>query len=157
LTAVLFYLFVYLFANMGVFLCISLVSAKTGSEEIADFGGMWKRSPIIGVMLLVGLLSLAGVPPFAGFSGKWYLFGAAIHQGYTWLALVGMVFSVVSLYYYLMVAKQALINDAPDVSPIPVNALEKAVLFLCIAVTVILGFWPTPIMKMAETAASSLF
>ncbi len=157
LTAVLFYLFVYLFANMGVFLCISLVSAKTGSEEIADFGGMWKRSPIIGVMLLVGLLSLAGVPPFAGFSGKWYLFGAAIHQGYTWLALVGMVFSVVSLYYYLMVAKQALINDAPEVSPIPVNALEKAALFLCIAVTVILGFWPTPIMKMAETAASSLF
>jgi NADH:ubiquinone oxidoreductase subunit 2 (subunit N) len=55
------------------------------------------------------------------------------------------------------VAKQALINDAPEVSPIPVNALEKAALFLCIAVTVILGFWPTPIMKMAETAASSLF
>jgi NADH-quinone oxidoreductase subunit N len=108
-------------------------------------------------MLLVGLLSLAGVPPFAGFSGKWYLFGAAIHQGYTWLALVGMVFSVVSLYYYLMVAKQALVSDAEDVSPIPVNVLEKAVLLTCITVTVVLGFWPTPVMKLAETAASSLF
>ncbi len=157
LTAVLFYLFVYLFANMGVFLSISLVSAKTGSENTADFAGLWKRSPIIGVMLLVGLLSLAGVPPFAGFSGKWYLFGAAIHQGYTWLALVGMVFSVVSLYYYLMVAKTALVSDAADPSPIPVNVLEKAVLLLCIIVTVVLGFWPAPIMKLAEAAASSIF
>jgi len=157
LTAVLFYLFVYTFANMGVFLSIALVSAKTGSEEISEFGGMWKRSPIIGVMLLVGLLSLAGVPPFAGFSGKWYLFAAAIHQGYTWLAMTGMVFSVVSLYYYLMVAKQALVSDSADSSPIPVNFLEKSVLLLCIAVTVVLGFWPAPVMKMAETAASSLF
>jgi NADH-quinone oxidoreductase subunit N len=157
MTAVLFYLFVYLFANMGVFLSISLVSAQTGSEEISGFAGLWKRSPVIGVMLLVGLLSLAGVPPFAGFSGKWYLFGAAIHQGYTWLAMVGMIFSVVSLYYYLMVAKKALVDDASDPTPIPVNGLEKALLLICILMTVILGFWPTPVMKMAETAASSLF
>ncbi len=157
MTAVLFYLFVYLFANMGVFLSIALVSAKTGSEDIVAFSGIWKRSPIIGVMLLVGLLSLAGVPPFAGFSGKWYLFGAAIHQGYTWLALVGMVFSVVSLYYYLMVAKQALVSDPSDSSPIPVNPLEKGALFICIAMTVVLGFWPAPVMKLAEMAASSLF
>jgi NADH-quinone oxidoreductase subunit N len=157
LTAVLFYLFVYLFANLGIFLSISLVSAKTNSEEITAFGGMWKRSPLIGVMLLVGLLSLAGVPPFAGFSGKWVLFSAAVHQGYTWLAMLGMIFSVVSLYYYLMVAKRALVDAPADSSPIPINLLEKAVLFLCITVTVILGFWPTPIMKLAETAASSLF
>ncbi len=91
LTAVLFYLFVYLFANLGAFLAIVIVSNKTGSDQIEDYAGMWKRSPLIGVVLLVCLLSLAGVPPFAGFSGKWYLFGAAISKGYTWLALVGMV------------------------------------------------------------------
>jgi NADH-quinone oxidoreductase subunit N len=157
LTAVLFYLFVYLFANLGIFLSISLVSAKTGSEDIAAFGGMWKRSPLIGVMLLVGLLSLAGVPPFAGFSGKWVLFSAAVHQGYTWLAMVGMIFSVVSLYYYLMVAKKALVDPPAETTPIPINLLEKSALFLCIALTVVLGFWPTPIMKMAETAATNLF
>ncbi len=157
LTAVLFYVFVYLFANLGVFLAIVIVSSKTGSDEIADYAGMWKRSPLIGVVLLVGLLSLAGVPPFAGFSGKWYLFGAAVQMGYTWLALVGMVFSVVSLYYYLQVVRQALVADAKDPSPIEMNWLEKAVLLVCVLFTVTLGFWPTPIMKVAQAAATVLF
>jgi NADH-quinone oxidoreductase subunit N len=109
------------------------------------------------VVLLVCLLSLAGVPPFAGFSGKWYLFGAAVHNGYTWLALVGMVFSVVSLYYYLQVARQALISDAKDSSVIPVTLLEKAVLVVCVIITVTFGFWPTPLMDVAQAASTSLF
>ena len=157
LTAVLFYLFVYMVANMGAFLAIVIVASKTGSEQIEDFAGMWKRSPLIGVVLLVCLLSLAGVPPFAGFAGKWYLFGAAISQGYTWLALVGMTFSVVSLFYYLQVAKQALAVEPKDSSPIPITLAEKAVLVLSVVLTVTLGFWPTPIMELAQSAASSLF
>jgi NADH-quinone oxidoreductase subunit N len=157
LTAVLFYLFVYLFANLGAFLAIVIVSGKTGSDQIEDYAGMWKRSPLIGVVLLVCLLSLAGVPPFAGFSGKWYLFGAAVKMGYVWLALVGMVFSVISLYYYLQVVRQALVVDAKDSSPIEINFLEKAVLVLCVVLTVTLGVWPTPIMAVAQAAATSLF
>jgi NADH-quinone oxidoreductase subunit N len=157
LTAVLFYLFVYLFANLGVFLAIVIVSAKTGSDQIEDYAGMWKRSPLIGVVLLVCLLSLAGVPPFAGFSGKWYLFGAAIHMGYTWLALVGMVFSVVSLYYYLQVVRQALMVDPKDPSPIEMNLVEKIILIVCVVSTVTLGFWPTPVMDLAQAASTALF
>lgn len=157
LTAVLFYLFVYLFANMGVFLAISIVSAKTGSEQIEDYAGMWKRSPLIGVVLLVCLLSLAGVPPFAGFAGKWYLFGAAISKGYTWIAMVGMIFSVVSLYYYLQVVRQALVSDPKDPSPIEMNWLEQSALVVCVLVIITLGFWPTPIMEFAQSAASALF
>jgi NADH-quinone oxidoreductase subunit N len=157
LTAVLYYLFVYLFANMGVFLAIVIVTAKTGSELISDYAGMWKRSPLIGVVLLVCLLSLAGVPPFAGFSGKWYLFGAGISKGFTWLAMLAMVFSVVSLYYYLQVVRQALISDAKDPSPIPVNLVETVLLVICVLVTVTLGFWPTPVMNLAQAAASVLF
>ena len=157
LTALLFYLFVYLFANLGAFLAIVIVSNKTGSEQIEDYAGMWKRSPLIGVVLLVCLLSLAGVPPFAGFSGKWYLFGAAISKGYTWLALTGMVFSVISLYYYLQVSRQCLIADAKDPSPIEVGFAEKIVLLVCVIVTVTLGFWPAPVMDLAQAAASSLF
>lgn len=157
LTAVLFYLFAYLFANLGAFLAIVIVSGKTGSDQIEDYAGMWKRSPLIGVVLLVCLLSLAGVPPFAGFSGKWYLFGAAVHMGYTWLALVGMVFSVISLYYYLQVVRQALVSEAKDPSPIEINPLERAVLLVCIIFTVTLGFWPTPIMDVAQAAAATLF
>jgi NADH-quinone oxidoreductase subunit N len=157
LTAVLFYLFVYLFANMGVFLAITIVYAKTGSDQIEDYAGMWKRSPLIGIVLLVCLLSLAGVPPFAGFSGKWYLFGAAISKGYTWIALVGMVFSVVSLYYYLQIARQALFPEPKDPSPIEMNWVEKSVLIICVVFTITLGFWPTPVMQMAQSAASALF
>jgi NADH-quinone oxidoreductase subunit N len=157
LTAVLFYIFVYLFANMGVFLAITIVYAKTGSDQIEDYAGMWKRSPLIGVVLLVCLLSLAGVPPFAGFAGKWYLFGAAISKGYTWIALTGMVFSVVSLYYYLQVARQALFPEPKDPSPIEMNWVERSVLIICVVFTITLGFWPTPVMQIAQSAASSLF
>ncbi len=157
LTALLFYIFVYLFANLGVFLTIVIVANKTGSEQIEDYAGMWKRSPLIGIVLLVCLLSLAGVPPFAGFSGKWYLFGAAISKGYTWLALIGMTFSVVSLFYYLQVAKQALVVAPKDPSPIEMSLLERSVLILCVVVTVTLGVWPRPIMDLAQAAASSLF
>jgi NADH-quinone oxidoreductase subunit N len=157
LTALLFYLFVYLFANMGVFLAIVVVAAKTGSEQIEDYAGMWKRSPLIGVVLLVCLLSLAGVPPFAGFSGKWYLFGAAISKGYTWLALIGMTFSVVSLYYYLQVVRQCLVSDPKDSSLIEISLLEKSVLLICVVSTITLGFWPAPIMELAKAAATSLF
>jgi NADH-quinone oxidoreductase subunit N len=157
LTAVLFYLFVYLFANLGAFLAIVIVSHKTGSDQIEDYAGIWKRSPLIGVVLLVCLLSLAGVPPFAGFSGKWYLFGAAIHNGYIWLALVGMVFSVVSLYYYLQVVRQALVSDPKDSSPIEMNGVEAALLVICVVFTVTLGFWPKPIMDVAQAASSALF
>jgi len=157
LTAVLFYIFVYLFANMGVFLAIAIVQAKTGSDQIEDYAGMWKRSPLIGIVLLVGLLSLAGVPPFAGFAGKWYLFGSAISKGYIWIALIGMVFSVVSLYYYLQVARQALFPEPKDSSPIEMNWVERLVLIICVLITITLGFWPTPVMQLAQSAASSLF
>ena len=119
--------------------------------------GLWKRSPLIGSALLICLLSLAGVPPFSGFTGKWYLFGAAIQQGYTWLAMLAMVFSVVSLYYYLQVIRQALILEPGDAGPVPTTFLDKAVLLVCMTVTVVLGFWPTPVMDLARAAASSLF
>jgi NADH-quinone oxidoreductase subunit N len=157
LTALLFYIFVYLFANLGIFLSIVLVSHTTGSDQIDDYAGIWKRSPLIGVVLLVCFLSLAGVPPFAGFAGKWYLFSAAVSMGYTWLALVGVIFSVVSLYYYLQVVRQALVVDAKDSSLIEIAWGEKAVLVLCVVLTVTLGFWPAPVMDLARFAASVLF
>jgi NADH-quinone oxidoreductase subunit N len=157
LTAVLFYIFVYLFANMGVFLAVTIVSAKTGSGQIEDYAGMWKRSPLIGVVMLVCLLSLAGVPPFAGFAGKWYLFGAAVSVGYTWLAIVGMAFSVVSLYYYLQVIRQCFYPEPKDPSPIEMNWVERSALIICVLFVVTLGFWPTPVMRLAQSAASVLF
>ena len=83
ISALLFYLVAYLFANLSVFLVVVIVSSKTGSERIVDYAGLWKKEPFLGVVLTVGLFSLAGLPPFAGFAGKWFLFSAAVSKGYT--------------------------------------------------------------------------
>jgi len=157
ITALLFYLFVYLFANMGVFLTATIVSSKIGSEQIVDYAGLWKRSPFLGVVLMVGLLSLAGLPPFAGFVGKWYLFSAAISKGYIWLVVIGVIFSVVSLYYYLQVVRRALFLEPKDVSPIEIGPYEKLALGVSVVVIILLGFWPTVMLQAAQSAASSLF
>jgi len=140
-----------------VFLAVTIVSAKTGSEQISDYAGLWKRSPLLGVVLTVGLLSLAGLPPFAGFVGKWTLFSAAISKGYIWLAAVGVVFSVVSLYYYLQVVRQALLLEPLDPSPIEVGPYERLALGISLGAVLVLGFWPSVVLQAAQTAAASLF
>ncbi|HET9869346.1 MAG TPA: NADH-quinone oxidoreductase subunit N, partial [bacterium] len=157
MTALLFYLVAYLFANLSLFLVVGLVAARTGGERIVDFAGLWKRAPFLGLTLAVGLFSLAGLPPFAGFAGKWYLFSAAVAKGYLWLALIGVLFSAVSLYYYLQIVRQALLADPADASPIPVSWLEKAFLGLSVAALILFGVWPTPIAQAAQAAAATLF
>jgi len=155
--ALLFYLAAYLFANLGVFLVAAVVSSKTGGERIVDYAGLWKREPFLAAVLTAGLFSLAGLPPFAGFAGKWFLFSAAVAKGYTWLALLGVLFSAVSLYYYLQIVRQALLAEPKDPSPIEAGLLEKCVLGFCLMAIVLFGFWPTPIAQWAQSAASSLF
>lgn len=156
-TALLYYLLLYLFANLGAFLAVVVASAHTGSDRIEDVAGLAARSPLLAATLLVTFLSLAGVPPFAGFLGKWYLFSAAVRQGHVWLVVLGILFSVVSLYYYLQVVKQAYIRPASDGTPIRTTPLESAALLACAAFTVMLGIWPKHFMAWAETAARSLF
>ncbi len=155
LTAMLFYLFVYLFANMGAFLAIVIVSSQINSEQIDDFSGLWKRSPLISMALLIFMLSLAGVPPFAGFTGKWYLFGAAIQNGYLWLGLLGMIFSVISLYYYLQIVRRTLVLDSPENKPISISVIEKTALIICMLVTIVLGFYATPLMHVIHRTVGS--
>ena len=157
LTALLFYLLVYLLANMAVFMTVVIVADKTGSEQIVDYAGLWKRAPLLGVVLTVSLFSLAGLPPFAGFAGKWYLFSAAVSKGFVWLALTGVLFSAVSLYYYLQIVRQALLVEPKDSSLIEVGPIEKIALGFCVAALIVFGFWPTPLIQMAQAAAASLF
>jgi NADH-quinone oxidoreductase subunit N len=157
LSALLFYLVAYLFANLSVFLVVVIVSSKTGSEQIVDYAGLWKREPFLGVVLTVGLFSLAGLPPFAGFAGKWFLFSAAVSKGYTWLAFTGVLFSAVSLYYYLQIVRQALLAEPKDSSLIETSLLEKIVLGVSLVAVILFGFWPAPIAQLAQAAAASLF
>lgn len=152
--ALLFYLLIYTFANIGAFSSIVAVSNHTGSTEISDFTGMWKRSPLISGMLMISLLSLAGIPPAAGFTGKFFLFTSIVDKGYLWIAFFGMAMSVVSIYYYINVIKVMLVGEAADSSAIHVPLNLKLVMILSGILTLVLGVYPGPVIEWANQVAS---
>ena len=110
--AILFYLVVYLFMNLGAFYVVVLVSNATRGEEISDFTGLGSRAPFAAVALAIFLFALTGIPPFSGFIGKVYLFAEVIHRGVYWLAVVAALNSVVSLYYYARIVRAMFLAGA---------------------------------------------
>ena len=112
--AILFYLVVYLFMNLGAFYIVVLIANEEGTEMIDGYRGLSSRAPLVAVAMMIFLFSLTGIPPFAGFFGKWLLFAAVIEQGYYWLAFVGLLNSVVSLYYYARIVKAMFFEDADE-------------------------------------------
>ncbi|MBU7005439.1 NADH-quinone oxidoreductase subunit N [Phosphitispora fastidiosa] len=152
-----FYGMLYVFATIGAFTVVMNFSANTGSDEIKDYAGLAQRSPLMAAVLTVCLLSMAGIPPLAGFAGKFYLFSSIVDQGYLWLVIIGLLMSMASVYYYLSVAKIMYMADPVDDSPIVVPAGAKAVLLITMIVTVFLGVYPQPLSVLANLAANSLF
>ncbi|HUX39244.1 MAG TPA: NADH-quinone oxidoreductase subunit N [Rectinemataceae bacterium] len=151
--AVVYYLLLYLVANVGAFTAVTAWSDISGSDEISSFKGMWKRSPFLGAVFIVSLLSLAGIPPAAGFIGKFFLLVEVAKQGSLWLVALAMAMSVVSLYYYVSVIK-ALVADAPegDDSSVTISPLLKVVLLASAVATVLLGVLPGPVMDFIKAA-----
>jgi len=151
--AMLYYLLLYVFANTGAFASVIAFSNVTGKEDINDLVGMWKRSPFLAATLMLSLLSMAGIPPAAGFIGKFYLFSEIIKQGYLWLAFLAMGMSVVSIYYYIVVIRVLLMGEPTDASldvsldasPIKIPASLKTVMIVSIIMTLIMGIYPGPI------------
>ena len=154
--SVLFYLLTYLFANVGAFAVVIAFSQATNSDEIEDYSGLNRRSPFLAFAMLVFLFSLAGVPPLAGFIGKIYVFAAAIKEELYLLITVGLISIVISLYYYIIVVKKMYINEPMDPAPIGVSGSLKAVIYIGLAGTLILGIWPKPFMDFT-VAATTIF
>jgi NADH-quinone oxidoreductase subunit N len=154
--AILFYLLTYLFANLGAFAIVIAVSQAIGSEEIDDYSGLGRRSPFLAFSMLIFLLSLAGVPPLAGFIGKLYIFVAAIKEGLYTLITVGLINIVISMYYYLIVVKKMYINEPHDPSPVAVSGPMKAVVYVGLAGTLIIGVYPQPVIDWV-VAATMMF
>ena len=150
--AVLFYLLTYLFANLGAFAIVIAVGNLIHSDEIEDYNGLNRRSPFLAFAMLVFLLSLAGVPPLAGFIGKLYIFVAAIKEGLYTLIVAGLVNIVISMYYYLVVVKKMYINEPTDPSPLSISGPMKAVIYAGLAGTLILGIYPEPFINWAVAA-----
>jgi len=154
--AILFYLVVYLFMNLGAFYVVVLVSNATGGEDISDFTGLGSRAPFAAVALSIFLFSLTGIPPFSGFIGKVYLFAEVIHRGVYWLAIVAALNSVVSLYYYARIVRAMFLQEPTDASAIPVPAASGAMLVLLAAPTLILGVYWEPVARFAHASVRML-
>jgi NAD(P)H-quinone oxidoreductase subunit 2 len=116
-----FYLLVYLFMNLCGFTCVILFSLRTGTDQIADYSGLYQKDPLLTLGLSLSLLSLGGIPPLAGFFGKIYLFWAGWQAGLYGLVLLGLVTSVVSIYYYIRVVKMMVVKEPQEMSEVIQN------------------------------------
>jgi len=157
LEAILFYLVVYLFMNLGAFYVVVLVANGSRSEDISDFAGLGTRAPLAAVALAVFLFALTGIPPFSGFIGKVYLFAEVIHRGVYWLAVVAALNSVVSLYYYARIVKVMFLEGAKtETAPLAVPFVPRVMLTLLVVPTLLLGIYWEPIIRVAEVSVKIL-
>lgn len=149
--AVAIYMMVYTFMNIGAFaLVIMLRRRNLVGDLVVDFSGLAKRSPLAAFTMLLFLLSLAGIPPLAGFIGKWYLFGAAIRGDYTWLAVLAVINSAISVYYYVRVVVCMYLREPLTDEPFSTSPALTAALAITAIMTLALGIWPEQLLELAS-------
>jgi len=161
LAAVMLYLVVYAFMTLGAFAMIGLFRrGGLEGENIEDFAGLAKRQPLAGFLMLVFMVSLAGIPPTAGFIGKFYVFMAAVEAGLTWLAVVAVIFAAVSAYYYMRVVMVMYMREPDPTTAEPPRLLPSPALSVVLAVAVagviIFGLFPGTLMDLALQSVLSL-
>ncbi|MFL6200568.1 MAG: NADH-quinone oxidoreductase subunit N [Thermoanaerobaculia bacterium] len=157
LQSVLFYLLAYTFVTLGAFGTVILLERREYAGETAeDYAGLAKRSPFLAAMMLLFLLALTGIPLTGGFVGKLYLFAAAIEAGWTWVAVIGVITSAISLYYYFRIVVYMYQRDPVQSTPIALRSPALvAVIAFCALLTVLLGVVPQPFLKMAERSLAA--
>jgi NADH-quinone oxidoreductase subunit N len=154
LWSVLFYLLTYTFVTMGAFGTVILLERREyAGETSADYAGLSRRSPFLAAMMLLFLIALTGIPPTGGFVGKFYLFAAGIEAGWTWVAVVGVVTSAISLYYYFRLVVAMYLTDSDASTPVPLRApaLVGAIAF-CALATLVMGILPGPFIELAKSS-----
>lgn len=155
--AMIYYLTAYGFTALCAFWVVSLAGNALGSDQIEAYSGLTKRSPFLAAAFFVALFSLAGIPPMAGFFGKFLVLLTAVRSGLSWLALIGVAGVAVSIYYYLNVIRVLYFEEPREEGPIKVSALSKAVILFLIAGILAAGIWQAPFFALAGSAAKSLF
>ena len=152
--AVMFYVLAYAFFTLGAFGTVILLEQREyAGETMSDYAGLAQRAPVLAAVMLVFLLVLTGIPPTGGFVGKVYLFAAVVEAGWIWVAVIGVLTSAISLYYYMGIVVQMYLKDSEDNTPVPVRApLLGATLVLCAIVTVALGIVPGFFVEFAKSS-----
>jgi NADH-quinone oxidoreductase subunit N len=157
--AILFYLLAYAVTNVAAFGVIALLgSGDRANDELRDYAGLWYSHPGLAALMTVCLLSLGGLPPTAGFIGKWYVFTAAVSAGYYGLAIIGVLTSVVSVFFYLRVVVMMYMADRLGVpAPARVSRIGLAALTLSIVVIFYLGILPMQVLELAADSIATIF
>jgi NADH-quinone oxidoreductase subunit N len=158
-TSLLYYLLAYAFTNLAAFFVVALVenSTQTASTDLEAFSGLFKRSPLLAAILFVALLSLAGVPPLAGFFSKFFVLWAAAKSGLAWLVVLGAINVAISLYYYLSVVRLIYFEKAREETAIVLSLPSRLALLGLLAGILLIGIWQAPFLAAASGAARSLF
>jgi NADH-quinone oxidoreductase subunit N len=157
--AVLFYLLAYAVTNLGAFGVIVLLdNADRPNDRVRDYAGLWNDHPALAALMTIFLLSLGGFPPLAGFIAKWYVFSAAIKAGYVWLAILGVLTSVVAVFFYLRIVVMMYMTPGDQPAQFPVVPRIAGFALVVSAVLVIyLGILPTRVLNWAAASISTIF
>jgi len=141
MTTVIYFILVYIFSNLGAFGVVAIISNRTGKETINEYDGLYRTNPNLSLVMMLALFSLAGIPPLAGFFGKFFLFTAAAKQGYYILVLIALINTIIALYYYLLVIKAMLLNNSDrPIAYFKSDGYTRLGLLLCVAGIVVIGF-----------------
>jgi len=152
-SSVAFYTLAYLFANIGAFVVAIAFELQTGSSEIKDYAGLSQSSPYLSLFMMIFLLSLVGIPPLAGFVGKYFLFASAIEKNLIWLVVIAVLTSVISLYYYMGVLREMYFRKKENAEKIVLSFGIKLALLICIIGVILVGLFPNPFLDFASQAA----
>lgn len=165
-SSMVFYLLIYLFMNLGGFCCVILFSLRTGTDQISEYSGLYQKDPLLTLGLSICLLSLGGIPPLAGFFGKIYLFWAGWQAGEYWLVLLGLVTTVISIYYYIRVVRMMVVKEPQEMSDAVKNYPEirwdlpgmrpiQVCLILTLVATSLAGILSNPLFTLANNSVAN--
>jgi NADH-quinone oxidoreductase subunit N len=159
--SVVFYLAAYIATNLLAFGIVMAFSRVTGLEDIKDYAGLSRRSPLLGLMMLAAFLSLAGMPPFGGFVAKVFVFAAGVQADYVWLVIVGIINSIIGVYYYLNVLKFVYLYRMPNQDeenhPVPLTRPYTIALVVLVLGVILIGTLFAPWFSWSDAAALTLF
>ncbi len=155
MSGILFYATAYLFMQLGSFVIVSMLEHKAGNGlQLSDFAGLSKRHPVLAALMALFMFSLAGIPPMAGFFGKYYLFVAAIESGYTWLTIVAVISSMISVYFYIGLVVFMYFKDSPeDMETSDTSGTAGLTLLVCTVFVLAIGLFPS----LLQSATTSFF
>ena len=156
--SLLFYLLAYAVTNIGALGIVALLGTpQEQHDELRDFAGLWRSRPALAGLMTIFLLSLGGIPPTAGFIGKWYIFSAAVQEGHYWLAIIGVLTSVVSVFFYLRIVVMMYMTEGAEIPRPRVPVAAMTGLAIAVVAVFYLGILPTRVIDLALNSISTIF